>query len=360
LGNKNESQPHSATRFVLPFKVRAAAGRKAGDGGAIPGATHYEEVLGKAEGGQEHPGAWICANLAARERYLLRETRTVLFDRASWWVMKCEPAEIKMPTLDGKKTITGTVRPPAVVLFERESKEPLLCCGFLIVEVALTQDCRFDDLLLFNELFRYWREPYSVPRAHSAEFKAQLESFLAPFKTLTGNDQRTDPYGGRWLSLLGVPLGGRLLVGPTDRDSAAVADEVFGGYADDRAFVWTRALMKDADLGTVIPHEFVMPESGKTEWQSRKDDATGFCEMFGYWVKLLNVDKPATEWRETNVTTRFEKEWAGDRTYRRWEEDKCFYGFNNFSGAMLSTPRKNPPAGKGKEKEKEKGKGVSH
>ncbi|MGH8613413.1 MAG: hypothetical protein ACREYF_15710 [Gammaproteobacteria bacterium] len=39
----------------------------------------------------------------------------------------------------------------------------------------------------------------------------------------------------------------------------------------------------------------------------------------------------------------FEREWAKERTYRRWEEWGSYYGFNYHSGAMLGPPETNPP-----------------
>ena len=56
---------------------------------------------------------------------------------------------------------------------------------------------------------------------------------------------------------------------------------------------------------------------------------------YGHWVKLLNVDLPGSTPFGTHQCREFEREWARDRTYKRWEEWGTFYGFSYHSGAML-------------------------
>ncbi len=64
---------------------------------------------------------------------------------------------------------------------------------------------------------------------------------------------------------------------------------------------------------------------------------------FGHWIKLLNVDFPADTAASTNNSRQFERDWAKERTYGRWEEWGTFYGFSYHSGAMLGPPDKKLP-----------------
>lgn len=339
---RREVPPCSATRFVLPFElpVSPSGEGRAGRGPECAPKIHYREAA---------KDDWIWENQKGRRKYLTVETRHALFERAQWWVMEtAAETPITMSAPDGVK-VKGIVRPPVVLLFDAVAENRFLRRGFLVVEVALEDHprCwRLDDLLLFNELFRYWREPW---QGHEAEYEPQLQGFIEPFKSLTGQAV-SGPYEDRWLALLKVPMKD----GSTFPDGSALnAQDVFGAYADERAFVWTRALMK-GDLKLIIPRVVVKTSEG-SKWKATTDSQTGRREMFGYWVKLLNVDKPALEtesevppgykqWKTTtNETTAFEREWAGQHTYRRWEHVDCYYGFTHFSAAMLSGPCDNPP-----------------
>ena len=356
-----DKAPHSATRFILPFKL---PGPPASNN---PTPARAPQFAGKTAYRKAGAGDWIQANEEARHNYLTAETREVLFNRATWWVMNCEPQPIAMTAPDGHK-LRGIVRPPALVLFEDKWAVELLRRGFLVVEVAFRGDdnalLRLDDLLLFNELFRYWREPFKGDgkdvRSHSELFGQQLQDFAQPFREMTGSPQQTlsaetpsagkDLYSDRWLSLLQMPLADDHA--PLAR-ATSNASEVFGDYADDRAFVWTRALFSgdENELKRIVPHTW----DSNHEWRAEAHPETGCRKMFGYWVKLLNADKPALQDKQngkhpgykpcdiTNMTTAFEREWAAKRTYRRWEHVNCYYGFNSFSAAMMSEPCTDPP-----------------
>jgi hypothetical protein len=353
---KLDHTPHSATRFVLPFKL-ALAQRAGEEVRPLAGDDAPKVSYRKATASD-----WIWANQQAREGYLTLETITVLFERASWWVMDCNAVPGKMIAPDGHE-LNFLMRPPAVVLFEDpkdddQSDKELLQRGFIIVEVAFKGDVeevksekktimtlRLDELLLFNELFRYWREPFKghktsdgeMSKSHSEKHEKQLRGFVEPFQKMTQCSVRGF-YEERWLSLLKVPLGdGRgLLV-----ENTADAKAVFGDYADDRAFVWTRALVPETDMKEIIPHVWETTLSGKKEWKPTIDPKTGFREMFGYWLKLVNTDQPDMEWK--NSLSAFERKWAHKRTYRRWEHCNCYYGFHTFSAAMLSKPNDELP-----------------
>jgi len=353
--------PYSATRFVLSFKL---------PGPAAPNnhsSAHTPAGVGKPAYREAGPKDWIMANKEARHNYLTAETREVLFEHATWMVMACEAQPITMTAPDGLELkLKGEVRPPAIVLFEDTCGVELLRRGFLIVEVAFrgndSADLRLDDLLLFNELFRYWREPFkgdgqAIP-SHSDLFQKQLQDFAEPFRKMTGRPEqdlapntpgvRKDLYGERWLSLLQVPFAdGRAPLAGAN----CTADDFFGDYADERAFVWTRALFsKREELELIVPGG----RDADKKWKAEASPESGFRKMFGYWVKLLNADQPALKWDkgvpssydsciETNKTTAFERDWAAQRTYRRWEDYNCYYGFNSFSAAMMSEACKNPP-----------------
>ncbi len=58
---------------------------------------------------------------------------------------------------------------------------------------------------------------------------------------------------------------------------------------------------------------------------------------------MLNVDQPKNSKHETHNSSRFEQEWAKQRTYLRWAESGTFYGFAYHGGAMLAAPMDEPP-----------------
>ncbi len=353
--------PHSATRFVLPFNVfrnRASGGQSTATSASPHAPPSYRLAT---------QNDWILANKDARFNYLTAETRKVVFERAKWLVMDCAPREITMVTPDDRR-MNGVVQPPALILFEElDPQAPtaeshhgpeVLSCGFLVIEVGFCGDSTgtlpIDDILLFNNLFRHWKEPFET---HRERYKKQIQGFGQLFLEMTGtaladSSARTkgsdfDPYGDGWMALLRVPLpdGGTPLAG-----FSSTPAELFGGYPDGRAFVWTRVLLRE---GSDV--ELIVPGHGKGDkWEADVCPTTGFRPMFGYWVKLLNADQPVLvdtdeipsgygSGEKTNQTTAFERAWAEERTYRRWEHCNCYYGFNYFGGAMMAAPQKNSP-----------------
>ena len=110
--------------------------------------------------------------------------------------------------------------------------------------------------------------------------------------------------------------------------------------SSDLTYVWTCAVMKD----------------GGNELRSRFSAPKAHAWEFGHWIKLLNVDAPTLKWQGNNrfkppeqswqeqqFSTDFEKKWAEERTYKRWEEGGTFYGFSSHCGAMLGHDCKEPP-----------------
>jgi hypothetical protein len=97
-------------------------------------------------------------------------------------------------------------------------------------------------------------------------------------------------------------------------------------YADNRAFVWTCALLEKS--GETLRETF-------NEGELRASN-------FGHWIKLLNMDRPGSQPQETHRSMEFERTWAEEHTYKRWEEWGTFYGFSYHSGAMIGPPLNEP------------------
>lgn len=295
------------------------------------------------------------------------------------------------------KSIKVCMRPPALVLFESplredeiepdeaaKKEEDLLHVGFLVVELFFPKNDSMpeatpvlEDLLALNDQFRNWVRPF---REHSQlNFPDNYRYFLeeAPIDhnqsigNITQRNCRDDPelerrlYFERWAWLLDLPI----LESSTDKSWSILpvkepgdwADEArkwvdphyspdpnmdksvsslipgkragmnrgWSIYSDHRTFVWTCAIYKSEKLSQTIEHcdtcarDRMLPEE------------------LGHWIKLLNVDA-AEIGTDASRTTTFEREWAFERTYRRWAKKGTLYGFNYHCGAMLSGPVKNP------------------
>ena len=92
--------------------------------------------------------------------------------------------------------------------------------------------------------------------------------------------------------------------------------------------MWTCAIVEGG--GTALAEAFPTPRFE--------------ASAFGHWIKLLNVDEPGETPDKTHESTEFERNWARERSYHRWEEQGTFYGFNYHCGAMLGPPSKPPEA----------------
>lgn len=335
----------SASRFLLPFQLGAPAVFGAAPD---PRRIHFRRC--------EAADA-IFHDLAARKAYLTPETQQVLFGHASWWVLDgFERAGLKfsLPCPDGR-TLLLRWQPPVLILMEDPGSKctdpkcndaaSLLRCGFLVLEAAVLgalpasaapdaglEEARLEDLLLFNERFRYWREPFAGHRAKNAALLQAFENSLAALTGVPTQDMSGD-YQRRWASLLAVPLAdGRVLY------QAGVAPTAVRFLAaDDRAFVWTRALLSAEQLRAL-----------DQDAARQTASPAGATPEPGYWIKLLNIDGPGidngayTPGVETNAASAFEQRWVAERTYYRWRHYRTWYGFTNFSGAMLAVPRHDP------------------
>ena len=338
-----KKEPASSTRFVLPFAYQLVPI----DG--YKGALHY----GPAE----------IVDRIWRERYLTEETEDVLFRRAGWFTLRSgtEDWHWKGHMLFHDETaIPVYTSSPFLVLFEHsvhthqaqweQAARDMLQTGFLVIELFFPErdDGRptLDDLRELNELFRYWQQPFEGHEEIKG-YRRLLQhwplSVQDPQQTVGGSSVPAI-YFDRWASFLDLPIrderghGWRLFPeawGKEARDwVAGEAKASKGGnrgwivYADNRTFVWTCALLEKG--GETLREIF-------NEGELR-------ASVFGHWIKLLNVDYWAgSQPREIHQSTEFERRWAEERTYKRWEKESTFYGFNYHSGAMLGPGWKKLP-----------------
>lgn len=325
------------TRFVLPFSYLLKPAK------ADCTAVCYAPEIPPEQRPPEQ--SW-------RERYLTPETAEVLFRRAAWFRLGCGAEDALQGSLELRsgRTLRAMLNRPELVLFEflKIDENPgsdRLRTGFLVLELYFPEDQeppRLDDLLEVNELFRYWREPYAGhaedggngPGKHYRRF---LADFPFGVSGARGKDAAGDKiYTSRWEKYLEIPV-------RTDTgqcwwlipEAPVPADEEWRVHADDRAYVWTCALLKNG--GNTLRSLFdPIPPAGHSREPMQ---ATGY----GHWIKLLNVDSPGDTPQGTHSTRKFERDWADRHTYQRWEEYGTFYGFTPHSGAMLSSPIEEPP-----------------
>lgn len=333
-----------------------------------------------------------------RRDYLTRETFWLLGERAKWFVLDGlteldanEGVVRKCPFFAGTKEFSVWLRKPALVIFEwnqalgdgtgsevpADNPHPrLLASGFLVVEAGLMPGESsgdlpgIDDILLFNELFRYWQAPYAE---HTAVGGAYLHSLSAlpvdwrvPARTLSAcdtdlKDQRDHPgvrsvglYLKRWDWMLECPLvvaEGAFAIVPTRQveaarswvarqtpssmqpESTTTADfpsrrcDGWLRYADNRAFVWTCATYESGEKDTM----------GWKAAVQRSDDSEGASlpAELRVWGMLLNVDSPGEMWSAV-AGAKYWLDAAGKRTYRRWAVGGTLYGCCYHAVAMLS------------------------
>lgn len=338
---EKNTQGASSTIFVLPFRYQLVKTDLDG-----PSCWYQSE-------GRLAPEAeWI-----DRKRYFTPETSTVLFEHAQRYYCKGDRSEFFDPEnefflLDGNK-VSVEFEAPEIILFEdhafkyREGRsgqkqEEFFNTGFLLIKAYFPEKENapvpsFDDLLFFNEMFRYWRSPFE-------NHKDEMSRFLKGKET--GEEVDWDGYLSlylrRWQKFLQIPLAKdghtteyySLFPEQWIGDAESWIHDEFRGkgeqsrmgwicYADNRAFVWSNA---------VIP-------GGLTNLEGlTKDNSKLEPESCGYWVKLLNVDKP---WKgqsslSINEATVFEQTWAKERTYYRWAHSGSLYGYSYHSGVFLS------------------------
>ncbi|MGQ0594711.1 MAG: CorA family divalent cation transporter [Gammaproteobacteria bacterium] len=288
-------------------------------------------------------------------------------------------------TFRNARRLQVRIAAPRVILFEYpnapgsdKGAEPdgdLLRTGFLLLDLFFPNhnadhSATLDDLLDLNELFRYWRKPYvgHDTAGHKGYGYVDLLAEcpvnpLDPRKTISESCTGVEKYLQRWASLLECPIE---IAGPHGKESYALfpsdaknhartwVEQADGGapvedagwivYADDRTFVWTCAVLKDGAQSLWDAFgESEQPAEGSPNGRESHSQ-TWRPHRYGHWIKLLNVDQPSGDPVQTHSKVHeFERRWAKERTYHRWEEGGSYYGFNYHSGAMIGPPWKEPP-----------------
>ncbi len=366
--DEDEKNPATFSRFVMPF------------------AFHVEKIAPSVNRLHFRENDPTDPDLLSRKKYFTNETGKVLFQHAKWLEINMRP-QGKLDGVGGDRkkvncwqdtpwhrgvTLYGRCNeiitrmlPPRLVLFEwrniqdrtRNKQADILQSGFLLVDLYFSPDPAagtppiLDDLLLINELFRYFDPPYPE---HIKDFINALKNVPLEYETreplTVGNCvDHVKRYFQRWASLLSLPIcignhagqeqwyrlfpqewlenaGNRLNEAVTGKDFAEANCLV---YADNRAYVWSAAILKG---GGKALQRF----AGTVTWHAHE---------YGHWIKLLNVDAPDDEGIACNThgsSREFEKQWAKERTYHRWEQWGTWYGFSYHSGVMLAADEKNP------------------
>jgi hypothetical protein len=394
------TKARSYTRFVLPFAYRLE--------------TVSPPAAGKPRYTRAGEADWVMASLPGRKRYLTEETSDVLFNRTHWFVARdvhptaagwefdffpnrglseSDPWAPRQEPAD--RRVRLRLQPPAVVLFEcppeaaARSDTPTvdeLETGFLVLQIEFGdppdresspayQAATLHDLLRFNTLFRYWLKPFA---GHESKMQA-LSGFLDLLPDQATSTQGTSApdaedrlYLDRWESWLRLPVkiatGYATLVpaswrtrtrqwfktgdearapgaGPESRQQRGWAI-----YADDRAFVWTCALLPRDECSQLeacgeVSVETMPPDTGPPKRELRRvwDESNDRPVPSAYWVKLLNVDDAPAGSLSRQPATGFERKWVEERTYWRWAASGSWYGFNYHAAAMLATPMDEPP-----------------
>ncbi len=345
-GNPAKKKAASSTRFVFPFFYELQE-----YDGEVPPSSLEEKKEDKKkdflffkenEENKEDKG-W-----EARRNYFTSEVEKVLFSSTKWlrienWSESSWKEGILL-YLNGKE-VRIAMQPPQLVLFEcpkhpkqkreEDQYDNVLQTGFLLLDLYFPEEnssVLLKDLLLFNDLFRYTQCPYP-------EHKKMFIQLLKDIPTTYYSDKKSDEeiitigsekdsleervYTYRWLNLLKIPIKNsdesycQLSISAKDK-----------GYKDERAYVWSTAVLEKG--GQSLQEKFAEP--GVTEKPKLE------AQHYGHWIKFLNVDSPAQTENQTHQATEFEKEWAKERTYHRWEESGTWYGFSYHSGVMLTSP----------------------
>ncbi len=400
-------QPATFSRFVLPlpYRLTRAPAPSHTETKCFFAEANSEDWLHSAARGEFRPeptnfAAVLEASLDQERRdYFTRETAEVLFHRARWFVLRGLEAPVfrlRVRRDDDEARVTVHLRAPALILFERprtpEDSGPIgtLPHAMLILEARWEPGRgdaapRLDDLLVFNELFRYFQRPFERharlpdkdgnPDHNYLRELADLPADWRDPNTKLGSggakdgdkddkDPRLACYLNRWMWMLDCPVrlpSTRRLAAPDSPEwewwslfpqdwranarqwalskYAANAGADADGeekspahgwllYADHRAYVWSCAVLQEA-----AP----LLERVKT---LGRDVAGSVGTDLGHWLRLVNMDPPGPS---PDTCTAFEARFADERTYRRWAHCGALQGFNYHGGAMLTGPRDEPP-----------------
>lgn len=348
-GDPDKAGGATFSRFVYPFAYKLVPQEEQR---ALENFVRKGELLYKEEDAEqcvmpEGSGNFFNKRLKARMEYFSHETRQVLFESARWLVMDKEAWEYtewaQGIVVDSHELC---MKPPKIVLFEAKNavkhggkEETILRTGFLLVDLYFKETKSsvpgLDDLLRINECFRYFSCPFE---GHQKKFGVLFSSVPVTYpctdeKTKTsgdracvgsGEDLHPGAYEERWTRLLDFPLqiGGRLFRFDDKEKGRNI-------YADNRTYVWTAAILPDGIKTLPFLPRDVKPDAHR----------------YGHWIRFLNVDSPKdTPGATHREISAFEREWAKERTYHRWEESGTWYGFSYHSGAMLAGPSWDLPA----------------
>lgn len=337
----------SFARFVLPFQWRP--GRVLPPGQAGPRFTRASAPRDwlSAAGAESFDRPHLDAQ---RRRYLTAETRSLLFDSAAWFILRDgdDPSLWRRFRVESDVSIDGTLegarvgyevalRPPALVLFE--AHEPaagdndgiaLLRNGFLIHEAWFPDGApRYVDFLRFNEIFRYWRFPY--PEHESLHARSEIQGIAAGIRGDQAPPPGATPYSAAWQDLLQLPVelaGGRLIrIAESGPCGSLEPDWLVN--PDDRAFTMPFAVVRPS-----LPGSYRIAPELSAAFDPAADPAAP--RWPGFWVKLLNVDRPLPWGLNTlGDASRFECGWANERSYKRWVHDGSLYGFCEHAFAAM-------------------------
>jgi hypothetical protein len=305
----------SFTRFVLPFAYSLQTVEQQEE-------ACFTEILEE----QLSEKRW-------RESYLTEETAEVLFKRAKWFELKNGQINFKL----GSRNIPISLT-PALVLFEfgrpdGNNHSDIFQTGFLSIDAQFDQNNppSYDELLQFNELFRYWQLPFE--NHQNKGYKELLKDLQLNWNIgnrLLGEEKDVDAiYFDRWDYLLKyqVNISGKCFgLMPEEwheqarnRSNGKESKGIKSSpgwiiHSDNRAFVWTCAVIENGINCFKTP--VALPKAPASQ--------------ISMWTRLLNVDRPDF------LVAKYHAEWTEPLTYTRWEEYGTVYGFTSHSGAILA------------------------
>ena len=359
VGGDPKDRRATFTRFVLPFawKLTPQSREHAGSTPYYRAATPDDWLHSASAGSTGSGGANALTQLdASRRKYCTRETADLLYQRARYWVLNSEPIPLQVPTHfaadDRPSCYTAMLRPPALALFEAPPKlisqpasSSLLRTGFLVLEVFFPEKAApgstgessqahlsppwFEDILRFNEWFRYLECPFQTHREfcdREMQCLAQVSKGKAP-----------DLYADKWLQWLSLPLqdATQFFTLAAEIHSSASPTEKLKPLLvqpDDRAFVFTSVFLPRSEQAE--KQDIIEPTSPVAKVAS--DMAAARERWLLPWIALLNVDR-VKEPCPPSACTPYELEWARPRSYTRWAHSGMLYGFTPHSWALLAS-----------------------
>lgn len=324
VGNPKANKPATFSRFILPFSYRDYKNN------STPSAW---QKIDFADDSEEY---------AVRKSYFTKETSDVLFNQSSYF-RYVEKNVNPFLTID-YKGFQICFNSPQIVLFAFESPqtESLLKTGFLVHELYFkdAQSVPFEILLEINELFRYKECPFKDHKNELTDiFYAELSEKLS-----IENNTKQDSYFHWELILKSFFSKDYLLkefISKNSKNSHNINVSSNDIYADNRTFVWSCAVIEGGTTALQNRFKFAL-DFAENSWETKN---------FGHLVKFLNVDRSRSDVdrlknaafnsAEVHSTTEFEREWASEKTYKRWEKAGSFYGFSYHSGVALVPTMKN-------------------